>query len=150
MAEQHCPHCGGTVVPSPVGRRWICRPCGLTVIPVRKAEHIKRHSTTRGRSDRQEKRTAKKFKGRRTRNSGAGRDKADVKVAGILRIEDKTTRFKSFSLKRADLRKLGSQCMGDEMPVFKIAFEDDLSEQYCVIPEHWLLYLLKEAGLQEE
>jgi hypothetical protein len=100
--------------------------------------------TTRGRSDRQEKRTAKKYSGQRTLNSGAMDDKGDVKVAGKYRFEDKTTRGRSYVLKLDDLRKLARQARGDEMPVLKVCFEDNLDQQYCVIPQDWFDQLLRD------
>lgn len=100
--------------------------------------------TTRGRSDRQEKFTAKTYGGRRTKNSGAMDEKADVIVKDTFRFEDKTTKHASFTLKLKDLQRLEKQAKGDEMPVFKIAFEDDLRKQYCVIPEHWFQFLVEE------
>lgn len=74
-------------------------------------------------------------------------DKADVVVRDVLRIEDKTTLKRSYSLKLDDLLRLQGQTKGDEMPVLKVCFEDNLRQQYCIIPEHWFVFLLEESGM---
>ena len=123
--------------------RWVCGSCGR----VYSREEVKekggtyKHSTRR-RSDRQEHSNAREVGGRVTANSGAGRDKGDVKVPGLLREEDKTTTKVSYVLKLDDLRKVAAAARGDEIPIMRIAFEDDLNQQYVVVPSGWFQQLL--------
>ncbi len=152
MADEfECPLCGGPVVPAPVGRRMACSPCSRTFSRHECKTKVpgtrKKSQTTRGR---QEKRTAKTYGGRQTLNSGAMSDKGDVKVEGVLRIEDKTTRARSYVLKLEDLQKVARAANGDEMPVMKVSFEDDLRKQYVIIPEAWFAYLIKASGILDE
>lgn len=132
------------MVAAPVGAGLLCKNCNTlsTRKAAKTAQHFNARHTTRGRSARQEKRTARTYGGRQTANSGALYDKGDVKVDGILRVEDKTTSFASFTLKHADLRKVARAAVGDEIPVLKISFHDDLRQQYVVVPEAWFQRLL--------
>jgi uncharacterized Zn finger protein (UPF0148 family) len=133
-----CPVCGyeGSLDEAPVGRKVVCPTCGRLhsplAIQVAKAPKSRRR-TTRGRSTRQEKYNAKRVGGDITLNSGAMDDKGDIKVPGVLRDENKTTQYRSFSLKLSDLIKVASAAKGDEIPVMTICFEDDLNQQYRVI-----------------
>ena len=99
-------------------------------------------TSTRRRSDRQEGHNARRVGGCVTANSGAGRDKGDVKVRGLLREEDKTTQKASYVLKLDDLRKVSAAAQGDEIPIMRIAFEDDLRQQYVVVSGDWFQLLL--------
>ena len=133
-----CPACGfaGDLPEAPVGRKVTCPDCGRLYSPAAvrgpKPRGIRRR-TTRGRSSRQEKRNARQVGGKTTLNSGALSDKGDVKVPGVLRDENKTTKHRSFSVKLDDLRKVAAAARGDEIPVLTICFEDDLGQQYRVL-----------------
>lgn len=148
MPQFECPVCGSeSLSPSPTGRGLLCGDCNRQVS--RKNAEVKtrtkaKRKTTRGRSDRQEKHTARNYGGRRTANSGAMDDKGDVKVKDQFRFEDKTTRGRSYVLKLEDLLKLARAAKGDEMPVLKVCFEDDLQRQYVIIPEPWFRQLIEE------
>lgn len=131
------------------GRPWRVAPngtsliCGLCNAQFRPEKGRGSYSTsTRARSDRQEGHNARRVGGRVTANSGAGHDKGDVKVPGLLREEDKTTEKASYVLKLADLRKVAAAARGDEIPIMRIAFEDDLRQQYVVLPSDWFQQLL--------
>lgn len=93
--------------------------------------------STRARSERQEKHNARANGGRLTANSGAGSDKGDVKVPGVLREECKTTLAASYVLKLEDLRKVVAAARRDEIPIMRIAFGDNLREQFVVIESGW-------------
>lgn len=136
-----CPFCGGGVVPAAVGHgRVRCTSCNRVSSAVDEVQHDYKRSTRR-RSDRQERHNARGVGGRVTANSGAGRDKGDVKVPGLLREEDKTTGKTSYVLKLDELRKVAAAARGDEIPIMRIAFEDDLDQQFVVIPNGWFQQL---------
>lgn len=144
-----CPTCGNqNLSPSPTGRGLLCKNCRRQVSrkDAQKSSTTRsKRRTTRGRSERQEKRTARQYGGKQTKNSGAMDDKGDVKVEGKLRIEDKTTKKRSYRLTLSDLRKVARAAKGDEMPVMKICFEDDLRQQFVVLPEPYFRRLLEDA-----
>ena len=134
-----------------MGHRFRCSQCNRSFTRhecrVKEAKtYSSKRGTTRGRSDRQEKHTARKFRGRQTLNSGALDDKGDVKVDNVLRIEDKTTNARSYVLHLDDLLRLSAQTYGDEVPILKVCFEDNLRQQFAIIPAHWLEYLLEQSG----
>ncbi len=125
-----------------MGPGYICNTCSHQFgDPRERKPSFRKRDTTRGRSERQEKYNARQVDGRVTANSGAGRDKGDVKVRGVLREEDKTTEKASYVLKLADLRKIASAARGDEIPIMRIAFEDRLDQQYVVLPSDWFQQL---------
>ena len=129
---------------APSGRVLICDDCNRTFpFPVKKRSAAGRGGSTRARSHRQESHNARAVGGRLTVNSGAGRDKGDVKLPGRLREEDKTTLKASYVLKLDDLRKLQAAAQGDEMPIMRIAFGDDLRSQFVVIQSEWFNHLFK-------
>ena len=140
-----CPRCISrtNVRPAPTGRgAFLCTTCGAQFRPEDVGGGGTYKYSTRRRSDRQEGHNARRVEGRVTVNSGAGRDKGDVKVSGLLREEDKTTEKASYVLKLADLRKVAAAARGDEIPIMRIAFEDDLRQQYVVLPSDWFQQLL--------
>ena len=126
---------------------FLCRRCNKAwkrwqVMPKEKRVRGK-SKTTRGRSSRQEGWNAKRVKGKVTSNSGAGDEKADVRIKGILRDENKTTRGRSFVLKLAELQKVAGEAEDGEIPVLTVSFEDNLRQQYRVIPDDWFQELLE-------
>lgn len=141
-----CPYCGydGKMSEAPVGHKLCCPRCNrLFARPEPKKKRRRKRSTTRGRSSRQESFNTRQVGGRMTLNSGALDDKADVKVPGLLRDENKTTSKRSFSLKLDDLKKVAAAAKGDEIPVLTISFEDNLKQQYRVISDADFLHLLE-------
>ena len=143
-----CPDCARQVFDE-VGGAWFkCRVCNRSHPRkdcLQQRQSGPKSRTTRGRSDRQEKHTARRYSGQRTANSGALDDKGDVVVRGRLRIEDKTTKSESYTLRERDLQRLAGQAQGDEMPVFKVAFRDNLAAQYVILPQAWFDELLERA-----
>ena len=91
------------------------------------------------RSKMQEKETATRLGGRVTKASGAGGfEKADVRVKGLLRIEAKTTKHKSFSVTAEMLDKIENQAtIAGELPVMEIEIEGGKRRVY-VLPT-WAL-----------
>ena len=143
-ALPECPYCQSNtaVQRAATGRdTWRCRDCTVDFTARNEVKHGYGRST-RKRSDRQEGFNARKVSGQVTANSGAGADKGDIKVRGLLREEDKTTRHSSFSLKLDDLRKVAAAAEGDEIPIMRISFEDDLRRQFVVVPAGWFNQLL--------
>lgn len=77
------------------------------------------------RSKIQEKKTAERLGGRVTKASGALHEKGDVRVSGVLRVEAKTTKHKSFSVTKGMLEKIELACFGaGEIPVMEIEIDN--------------------------
>lgn len=77
------------------------------------------------RSATQEREIATRVGGRLTPRSGAGKEKGDVRLKGIARIEAKTTSRKSFSVTLEMLDKLANAALPTgEIPIHVIEFLD--------------------------
>lgn len=88
------------------------------------------------RSSKSEKAVAERLGGRRTFNSGTGLDKADGRVMGKYRIENKITTKKSYALTFLDWKMLQSAAWeSSEMPIFHITVKSHLvgDEQIVVL-----------------
>lgn len=73
-----------------------------------------------------EKQMAKRTGGYRTAGSGNKREKGDVRVRGVTRIEHKATQKKSFSVTREMLEKIENAGRGcEEIPVLVVDFLDE-------------------------
>lgn len=73
--------------------------------------------------------------------------KGDVRFKGKFRAECKQTRLKSFSVTRATLDKIRSECSFDEVPVLDVEFLSPVGkteERYIVIPYNVWLELQKD------
>lgn len=155
-----CPFCSSFNVKPWVAGKWMCMSpaCrkAFYASEMVSVEYVpknpRKQPSTRARADKQERRVAKQVNGRQTIASGQTPiDKADVKVAGELRIECKTTEKKSFTLKREDLLKIMAQAQGDEMPVFMIEFvSPSPSVEFAVIPTDWFIQLLEAYRAQKQ
>lgn len=78
------------------------------------------------RSKQQEKALASRVGGRVTPGSGNGSVKGDVRKKGVVRIEAKTTKAKSFSVTLDMIRKIEDAALpSDEMPVLVVEFIDE-------------------------
>lgn len=103
------------------------------------------------RSRRQEKELASRFRGRMTRGSGRGNEKGDVRVRGLLRIEAKTTKHKSFSVTREMVDKIENAAITTgELPALIVEFNDGGAKvsELAVIPV-WALETLIEKVMEE-
>jgi hypothetical protein len=69
-------------------------------------------SSSHKRSPIQEKLTADRIKGTLTRGSGNQQEKGDVRVRGVARVENKTTKHASFSITVEHLEKLDKAVLG--------------------------------------
>lgn len=98
----------------------------------------------RERSDRHEKKAAKKIRGRQTPASGAmAFNKADV-YNDLVRMECKTTIKQSYSVKKGLLLKVAGETEHGKIPVFNIRFEDKTGNlNYYILDEGFFLELLE-------
>lgn len=81
-------------------------------------------SPSHDRSKHQERESAERFGGRVQKGSGCGpyqHNKADVRVTGVVRLEAKTTKHRSFSVTMAMVEKLEEETFGSgELPVIEV------------------------------
>jgi len=105
----------------------------------------KRVNDAYGRSKTQERDRAKRLGGSTTKASGAQPfEKGDVRVAGLARIELKTTSAKSFSVTRDTLKKIEDAAItSGEIPFLEIEFLEGGNpvSMVAVIPT-WALDIL--------
>lgn len=77
------------------------------------------------RSKVQEKAAAKRMSAKQTKGSGSSYEKGDVRLKGLLRLEAKTTKNRSFSVTTEMLDKVEQACMGaDEVPVIEVELDN--------------------------
>jgi len=99
------------------------------------------------RSRKQEREIAGRLGGRTTAASGSKDEKGDVRVKGIMRIEAKTTKHKSFSVTLDMVRQIEEAALvSGEMPVIAIEFINSQGvpiKEVCVCPSYVLQELLK-------
>lgn len=100
------------------------------------------------RSKDQERELAALLGGRVTKASGAGDfEKGDVRVKGVLRVEAKTTKHRSFSVTSEMLDKIEQQAVvAGELPVMHIEIEGGARAVF-VMPQ-WAFEQLLAAGTQ--
>jgi len=85
-----------------------------------------KHTPSHERAPAQEAELAKRFGGKVTRGSGNGNDKGDVRVKGVLRIEAKTTKHKSFSVTQDMLDKIEEAALTSaELPALVVEFNEE-------------------------
>jgi hypothetical protein len=131
--------------------KWECSAC-LCVTPVNlgfclhcgsKSMHKKVYGPDIGKyikkaSLRQEKTAEKRYGAKRQPASGAmSSAKGDLRDAGRLRLECKTTQNKSFTLKVEELEKIGHEASRGEIPVFEIEFCNTSHKQRYVVLPYW-------------
>lgn len=77
------------------------------------------------RAKKQERELAKRYGGRCTSASGSKMEKGDVRIPNVLRIEAKTTKYKSFSVTMDMLDKIEHAALSaTEIPAIVIEFND--------------------------
>lgn len=120
------------------GLSYPCEECGKDLYEV--GVGIKRGKTdSQKRSQKQEKRAARRMGGKVQPASGAGRAKGDVRADWHARVECKFTRASSFTLRLAELEKIEREAAPPEKPIFEIEFQGvSPNKRYAVIPG-WLL-----------
>lgn len=90
-----------------------------------RAERTKNLSNSHRRSKKQEKEIAGRIGGKITPASGSREVKGDVRLKGIVRVEAKTTRNKSFSVTLDMIQKIEDAAISaGEMPVLIVEFTD--------------------------
>jgi Holliday junction resolvase len=94
------------------------------------------------RAPKQERELAKRLGGKVTPGSGNGTIKGDVRVEGILRVEAKTTKYKSFSVTLSMIEKIEHAALGaGEAPCIVIEFHDGRGnkvKEVAVVPTYVL------------
>jgi hypothetical protein len=92
----------------------------------------------------QEKETAKRLGGVQVKASGAGDEKGDVRLRGFIRVENKTTKNRSFSVTTEMIEKLELATFGsNEVPILQVELE--LGKHKVLVLPDWALDLIKEA-----
>jgi hypothetical protein len=81
-------------------------------------------SLSHARSSLQEKDLKEKLQACLVRGSGSGKDKMDVKIPKLLRVECKNTLKKSYSIKLDDMQKMYNSVKDGEVPFMQIDFID--------------------------
>lgn len=104
-------------------------------------DELKGNSSYR-RSRKQEKELATRLGGKKTLASGSKSEKGDVRVRGVLRIEAKTTKHKSFSVTIDMVRQIEDAALcSDELPCIVIEFNDGAGKkvkEIAVVPTYVL------------
>lgn len=80
--------------------------------------------------------------GRRTAGSGSKMEKGDVRIRGVMRIEAKTTKHKSFSVTLEMIEKIEDAALpATEIPAIVIEFNDGKGrklKEVAVVPTYAL------------
>jgi len=104
-----------------------------------------RRTPAHNRAPIQESETAERLGGRVVRGSGCGSEKGDARVEGVIRVENKTTRAKSFSVTREMIAKIESAALSaGEVPALEVEFLDQNGKpvsSVSLIP-NWALEML--------
>lgn len=107
-----------------------------------RANGVPGNSTSHKRAKKQERELAVRLSGRRTPASGAKSEKGDVRVKGVLRLEAKTTKNKSFSVTLDMIRKIEEAALAStELPVLVIEFINEQGKpiaEVAVVPTYVL------------
>ncbi len=99
------------------------------------------------RAGQQEAKLANKLGGRVTKQSGAGRfQKGDVRIKGLVMVEAKHTKHRSFSVTAETIDKIEKQATmsSGELPVIHVEIEGGAREVY-VVPA-WVMETLLEMA----
>jgi hypothetical protein len=97
------------------------------MLPVKRADRTKVTDPSKRRAPKQERSLAAKLGGRTTSASGSKSEKGDVRVKGVLRVEAKCTRKKSFSVTLEMIEKItnAATLTADvEIPAMHVEFLD--------------------------
>jgi hypothetical protein len=101
-------------------------------------------SPAHARSKVQERETAKRIGGKVTKGSGSGDERGDVRLRGFVRVENKTTKHRSFSVTDELISKLEGAVFGaGEVPVLQI--ELALGQRKVLVLPDWALDMIVEA-----
>jgi hypothetical protein len=135
---------------------WLCIECQQTPTrtelqdpPQERGPHPPTRSL-RKRISREELETARMVGGQRQKGSGSTPSaKGDIRVKGKLRGEEKSTAKGSYTIKRAVLDKIRSECVGAERPFVLLRFRHPVTmateDRWVLIPvEDWEHYAATE------
>ena len=110
-------------------------------------------SPSHARSKKQESEGAERLRGRKTKGSGNGDEKGDVRVHKIVRLEQKTTKRKSFSVTREMVEKIETAALAaGEVPAIEVEFCDERGkkqEAVAVVPL-WVLEAIAAKAWHED
>ena len=84
------------------------------------------------------------------KGSGRGRDKLDVKVPGLARVEHKVTKNKSYGVTLETLKKMRDGCEVGEVPFLNVQFinENGRVIEDCVLTSKQVLLEYIAMGVQ--
>jgi hypothetical protein len=103
-------------------------------------------SNSHRRSKKQEKQLAVRFSAKQTAASGAKDIKGDLRIKGVVRIEAKTTKNKSFSVTEDMINKIEMAAVtAAEVPIIVVEFHDGFGKvlrEVAVMPMYALQTLL--------
>lgn len=100
------------------------------------------------RSKVQERKTAERFGATVTKRSGAGAfEKGDVRLKGVMRLEAKTTRHKSFSVTTEMIGKIeDTGAMAGEIPVIEVELDNEAHPVRVYVVPCWAIEALLGEG----
>lgn len=99
------------------------------------------HTKSHDRAAKQEKATAKRLGGKTVKGSGSGNEKGDVRLKGIVRIEAKHTKHKSFSVTEKIIDGIEAAVVGSgEIPVIEIEICE--GRRRCFVIPDWALEMI--------
>lgn len=105
-------------------------------------------SKSHARARSQEKEIAKRVGGRTTKQSGAGPEKGDARLGGVMRIECKTTKHSSFRVTTDMINRIeDAACSAGEIPVLCVELEGG-KRKVTIIPD-WALADLVHAAKKQ-
>jgi hypothetical protein len=113
-------------------------------------KRLQGQTPSHARAPNQEKETAKRTGGKVTARSGAGLVKGDVRVKGIARIENKTTKHRSYSVTTETLDKLENAIAGtSEIPIMQIELNSG-THKFVLIPDMYLEDIIEALRIATE
>ena len=123
-------------------------------MPLRPTRDEKAHPLYAAQSHarKQEKRVAERLGGRTVPGSGSGAVKGDVRLTGVLRLENKCTTKDAFRITRSMLEKIENAALQTgEVPAIQVEFIDEESRRIlhtvAVVPEYVLDWLVQTARM---
>jgi hypothetical protein len=108
---------------------------------------LEQEESTRKRSNKQEKKIAKKIGGSLFCNSGAKFGENDL-YNEFIEVEAKTTKNKQYTLKVEELLKMQSKCRADRIAIEVIEFGN--GEEYAIISFSSLIEIINKLKNDEE
>lgn len=128
----------------------------MSLTPRKKGPHASanpRLGVSHNHAPKMERRLAAELGGRAVKGSGAGREKGDVRVKGLLRVEAKCTKRDSFSITGPMLDKIEAAAIGaGEVPAVVVEFVDKAGKpvrSVAVMPM-WAFEELTARGASQE